>query len=330
MRFLTLDGLRGVAALAVVIFHADVLLHGQYAPSGFLAVDFFFLLSGFVIAHAYDDRIEGIGLLAFIRRRVIRFYPLYLLGLCLGAAWLAAELILRPPAYLTAGEGARDFLLGLVFLPSPGKNLYPLNVPAWSLGCELLINILFAVFHRRLTGSRLLAVVLLSGAALALGWTGTVHEGGWLPLVRATFGFSLGVLLFRSRFRWSANPWLLVAVTALALLFPAPKAWGGLYELACVFVLFPLVVAGGVRQPRLEAPFAWAGDASYTIYAIHYPLIWMVAVLHGPPWIAFVFIAALMAATGPLQRFYDRPARHWLSSLAAARPTAALADATGG
>src|SRR5215210_2241655 len=89
----SLNGLRGLAALIVVLFHAAALIGTQLAPGGYLAVDLFFILSGFVIAHAYDHRFaEGLGPLAFIRYRIIRFYPLYLLGLAIGASWLALEL----------------------------------------------------------------------------------------------------------------------------------------------------------------------------------------------------------------------------------------------
>ena len=116
----SLNGLRGLAAIIVVLFHAEAFFGRQIAPGGYLAVDLFFVLSGFVIAHAYDHKFaQGLPAFTFIRHRLIRFYPLYLLGLLIGAGWLTLELAVSPPAALTGQQLLIAFSLGLLFLPSP-------------------------------------------------------------------------------------------------------------------------------------------------------------------------------------------------------------------
>src|ERR1700744_3037299 len=86
--FEILDGLRGVAALAVVTFHFMEWVYFDYSKNfighGFLAVDFFFCLSGFVIGYAYDDRIGKMGILEFFKSRLIRLHPLVIIGSVIG------------------------------------------------------------------------------------------------------------------------------------------------------------------------------------------------------------------------------------------------------
>ena len=130
--FHTLNGMRGVSALAVVLFHAEALAGTQMAPGGYLAVDLFFVLSGLVIAHAYEGwLLQTLTPIAFMRHRLIRFYPLYLLGLVLGVGLMTLEILVSPPAVLTPGQVTGATVAGLAFLPAPfGTSLYPLNVPA--------------------------------------------------------------------------------------------------------------------------------------------------------------------------------------------------------
>src|ERR1700722_3197255 len=131
--FSALDGLRGVAAISIVVFHYSQNLGWELLPNAYLAVDFFFMLSGFVIAHAYEARLRsGQTVAEFMQRRLIRLYPLYWLGTTLPiiliavAAWFGES---HPAGTLTAAS----YFLGLLFLPTPsnlsvfGSRVFPLN-----------------------------------------------------------------------------------------------------------------------------------------------------------------------------------------------------------
>ena len=247
-----LDGLRGVAALLVICYH----IFEGFATSpvdqrfnhGYLAVDFFFLLSGFVVGYAYDDRWKrGMRCRDFIRRRLIRLHPMVVLGAVFGAAafWLQGP-VRWDGTPVSAGMLLLALLCGMVLLPVwPGAGhevrgngeMYPLNGPSWSLFFEYLGNLLYAFLLRRLPTRLLALVVVLSGSALALfavcDLSGYGHLGvGWtladynLPggLLRMLFSFSAGMLLSR-RFRpmhIRGAFWL--CSLALALLLAMPYA----------------------------------------------------------------------------------------------------------
>jgi len=147
-RFGTLDGLRGVAAIVVVLFHA---IFGAWVPRfGYLAVDLFFILSGFVLSHAYDKRfVAGMSVAEFLSLRVVRLYPLYLLGLVLGLCVVRIN-----PSIMDAPAAGvlLNFVLNLFDLPGmeiPGtlyRELFPLNVPLWSLFFEFWVaNLIFGI-----------------------------------------------------------------------------------------------------------------------------------------------------------------------------------------
>ncbi len=139
--FHTLDALRGIAALAVVCFHRR---EGRF-PSAYLAVDLFYVMSGFVLAYAYDSRFAaGLSWRRFMAQRLIRLWPLYALGVII--TLVSAVLAGDQKAWAQAP-------LQFLFLPAqPGPDhapLYPLNLPAWSLMFELAINFVWAVFGAR-------------------------------------------------------------------------------------------------------------------------------------------------------------------------------------
>ena len=220
-----LDGLRGVAALLVIWYH----VFEGFATSpldqrfnhGYLAVDFFFLLSGFVIGYAYDDRWRGrMTLGAFFRRRLIRLHPMVVLAAVLGAVAFCLQGSVRwdgtPVAFPTV---LAAMLLAMLLLPvAPGAGaevrgngeMFPLNGPSWSLFFEYIGNILYALVLRRLSTRALAALVALTGtglAAFAVGdLSGFGHLGvGWSlgdhnllgGLLRLAFSFPAGLLLAR-------------------------------------------------------------------------------------------------------------------------------------
>jgi len=347
-RYLALDALRGVAALVVVTLHARNGFAGLPDPrSGYLAVDLFFLLSGFVIASAYDARLDAaLTWRAFLVVRLIRLYPLYLLGMSVGIATALLRMFAGAPPP-EPGRVALDVLFGLAMLPSPttigtrSASLFPLDPPAWSLFYELAVNIAFALGHRHLSRTMLrnaILVLALTMAGVALGH-GSVDVGNyWVNILqgfpRAALPFLVGVYLFRygRRIAPGTGAALAGAIAALvAVLMLDPGRWRVPFDLATVCVLFPLLVAVSARMSlsaRAGRLAGQAGKVSYAVYIVHGPAIGLLyAVLRrvapqahedrlaGPA----VLVLAVLGCWA-VDRYYDVPLRRWLSRRA--RPAA--------
>jgi peptidoglycan/LPS O-acetylase OafA/YrhL len=117
-RLLTLDGMRGLAAILVVVYHFEVVV--KLVPSGYLAVDFFFLLSGLVIARTYAPRFEdGLKTRDFFVHRIIRLYPLFFVGLLLGLMRAAGQTVLHLPDRMSFDQLSLAGALGFFMLPAP-------------------------------------------------------------------------------------------------------------------------------------------------------------------------------------------------------------------
>ena len=170
--FEILDGLRGVAALAIVIFHfmewvfTDI--NTNFIGHGFLAVDFFFCLSGFVIGYAYDNRIREMGTGEFFRSRLIRLHPLVVLGSVLGLLAFLFDPFVVPSDY-SLGKLVLLFVCSIFLIPLPlmedrAFNLFGFNAPAWSLFWEYIANIFYAFILCRM-GRRTLTVFTIVAAA---------------------------------------------------------------------------------------------------------------------------------------------------------------------
>jgi peptidoglycan/LPS O-acetylase OafA/YrhL len=352
-----LDGLRGVASLMVVVFHLFEAYSGgdpkrQIINHGYLAVDFFFLLSGFVIAYAYDDRWAGMGQWAFYRRRLVRLQPMIIAGGLIGAALLAFQhfSIFPKLAAVSTWQVVGILLLGFVMIPLPKSadlrgwdEIYPLNGPQWSLFYEYIANILYAAGLRKLSNRALGVFVALAGLAmvhlLVFGARGDLI-GGWaldangvrIGLTRVLFPFFAGVLLMRlgKRIRignaFGVCSLLLIAVLALPRFGGAERQWlNGLYEAFCVILLFPLIVAIGAGEKSVDSVSVRVarvfGELSYPLYITHYPLIYIytgwvvdkkIPAAQGA-WVgAGVFVAAIAIAYACL-KLYDEPTRRWLA-----------------
>jgi peptidoglycan/LPS O-acetylase OafA/YrhL len=342
--FEVLDGLRGTAALLVVVFH---LFEGFYQSQtyalnplrhAYLAVDFFFLLSGYVVGYAYDERLPTLRVGDFLRIRLIRLHPLVLLGVALGALsyWFdpwAGTLQHVRLVHLAANVVFGMLLLPFVSLPNRYGQTHPLNGPCWSLLQEYLVNIVYALVAPRLGRRALVAVV--AGAAVAL-LLATRHYGSlqggwgwdtaWLAPARVAYPFFMGLLLFRFRlhFRVPGAVWVLSA--ALLALFAAPAfvpAW--LYEAGCVILIFPVLVAAGAGSVASGGALAfcrWGGRLSYPLYLLHYPFIsifinWVNAshatLRQALPVMGALLLFFLLLAWVAV-RFYDEPVRAWLSA----------------
>jgi len=218
-----LDALRGVAALTVVLFHTQEIYSGgdhvkTLVNHGYLAVDFFFMMSGYVMAHAYDDRWGKMSVKDFFKRRIIRLHPLVILGMTIGAVrFYFAEADYFPGRSDTfIWQLLLIMLIGYTLIPLPPSmnirgwyEMYPLNGPAWSLFFEYIANILHALFLRRLSKTILSILVLIAAAALVhlavTSSAGDIH-GGWsivpgelrIGFARLMFPYLAGMLLRRS------------------------------------------------------------------------------------------------------------------------------------
>ena len=355
--YVILDGLRGVASLMVVVFHLFEAYSGgspqkQIINHGYLAVDFFFLLSGFVIAYAYDDRWAGMGQWDFYKRRLVRLQPMIVMGGLIGAALVGFQHFSIFPKLeaVTVWQIVGVMLLGFLMIPmTPSTEIrgwgeiYPLNGPAWSLFYEYVGNILYAVGVRKLSNRALGVVVALAALALihllVFGPRGDVI-GGWaldangirIGLTRVLFPFFAGVLLMRlgKRIRvrnaFGLCSLLLVVALALPRFGGTERLWvNGLYEAVCVIVLFPLIVAIGAGEKSVDGVSVrtarFFGDLSYPLYITHYPLIYIytgwvvdkkVPAAQGALVGAGVFVAAVTIAYACL-KLYDEPARRWLA-----------------
>ena len=323
-RFAALDGLRAAAALGVLAYHvADWSGRPGRFAHGYLAVDFFFCLSGFVLAHGFERR--RIGWLAYLRIRVVRIWPLLVLSTVIGAVLTPRH---SPPFWPNLARG----LLLIPRLGHPAEwtfpSLFPFNPPAWSLCLEVMVSALWFPL-RRLPDLGLMAIVLLSGAVMlwvALGLhgveTGWDQATFWLGVVRATFSFSLGWACWRYR-ALAPKPRLLVpAVVLLAVLVMPIAPWNGLYDFTCVTVIFPVLVMMGAHDPKgaAGALCRTAGDLSYPLYALHwatwavmlrlYPDGWKTLL---PVWFDVLAMVVTPAVAWAALRFYDAPARRRLA-----------------
>jgi peptidoglycan/LPS O-acetylase OafA/YrhL len=315
-RFHSLDGLRGIAALAVMVHHCNA----SFLPGGYLAVDFFFCLSGFVIARSYGEKLAGgMGARLFMELRLARLYPMILIGGLLGV-------------FLHGGK------LGMILLlPDPaGNHLYPTNPPFWSLLDELLVNLGFALVVFRLDAARLLALVL--GSAIVL--VGLMVSSSWeyglgpewtsfhIGLARACFSFAAGLglhklWLLRGSPRSSSN-WALLLPVALVALMLVDVVDSPAFTLAAMLVIMPAIVwAGIVIEMPGQALWKRLGDLSYPLYCIHMPIIYFAADDAKGRLVAAAVTVVLALA---FDHFYDRPMRAWLGQAVRRRAAARQAE----
>lgn len=338
--FHTLDALRGVAAVAVLLFHA-AFIYGIAPPAeGQIAVDLFFVMSGFIIAYRYEDDLRsGMGLAGFLKVRLIRLYPLFLLGAVLGVV----------PALVAVATGHADgfykgllgsFPLAILMLPSRYAlprvtELYPLNYVAWSLALEIVINIAYAATFRVWTTRRLILLVGVAFVGLCgcVACYGTLNVGFAWPhapggLARILYGFGMGVLihrLYRSKPLSPRVPWWALLALALGVFFFDPPLAKPLWELFAVTIVVPFIVVAAIvnEPPKLaRGACATAGIFSYVVYSLHAPFVGFFLRgedrlhldLHAQsPGKAFVFTVLFLALCVAAHLAYDKPIRRFLS-----------------
>lgn len=349
-----LDGLRGVAAIMVVWFH----IFEAYATShldqrinhGYLAVDFFFILSGFVIGYAYDDRWGKMKAKDFIKRRIIRLQPMIVMGSLIGAimfytqgcsVWDVSKVSIM--ALLVAT------LINSLLIPATTGTeirgvgeMYPLNGPSWSLLFEYIASFFYALFIRKFSTRVLVLLVAVAGSGLAafailgptgdlcIGFslTGSEFTGGFL---RVMFSFSAGLLLFRLFKPAKVKGAFWICSLAIVALLAVPRLGGeghfwmnGLYDTVCCAVFFPLLVylgaSGKTTDKYTRRICNFLGDISYPLYMVHYPFIYLyfawvknedLTFSESLPGAAGVVIGSIVLAYVCL-KLYDMPVRKYL------------------
>lgn len=345
-RYMWLDAARGIAAIAVMLYHYSELIGFEWLFSiSYLAVDLFFMLSGFVLLHAYGHRMaDGLSASKYIIARLVRLYPVFILATLIGATYFVIKVL--------AGADDAPPMLGVIialgqnifFLPSTAKGtgldgIFPFSPASWSLAAELFVSVVFGLGIWKFRNSALWAVVAVAGAIFAIfAWqAGSVDLGFNRPtfnagLFRALSEFCLGMLLYRySRYvkgvPTAVTLLILAAVTATFLF--APVSWP--MVIFAILVLFPVLI---LIQPDREPTGAVArvcevlGDLSYPVYLLHTPiLLWCLGVLttlqidFRPflPWLGFVIAAITIVASVLATIVWDRPIRGLMNSMLAAK-----------
>lgn len=355
-QFEILNGLRGIAALIVVLFHiseAFATSHLDYAvPHGYLAVDFFFILSGFVVGYAYDDRWGKMSIKDFLKRRLIRLHPMVVMGSIIGGLLFYSQATdsWNDVSAVSISTLLFAILIGALLIPAtPGMEvrglaeMFPLNGPSWSLFFEYIGNILYALFLRKLPTKILALIVVAGGIGLArfaiwgpygdvsagYALTPSEFEGG---IFRLLFAFSAGLLMFRVFKPSNVKGSFWIGTIALVTLMFFPRLGGqsaywmnGLYETICIIAIFPLLVYLGASDSnpgkRVTAASKFLGDLSYPLYMVHYPFIYLYYA-----WVKnnnLTFMESIWGAAGVVVgsitlayvcfKFYDIPVRRYLT-----------------
>ena len=336
-----LDGLRGVAALAIVVFHFMETAYTDYSKNfighGFLAVDFFFCLSGFVIGYAYDDRIEKMGMVEFFKSRLIRLQPLVIFGSVIGLLSFLLDPFGGHPELYSVGKLILLFLASVFLIPAPVMddrflNLFGFNPPSWSLFWEYVANIFYALILYKISRRYLRLLTILSAIAICVvgyragslmgGWSGaTFLDGG----ARISYSFLAGLLVYRSN--WIVKNRLgfigLSALLLLAFLMPFSK-WNWLTEPMVVLFYFPLLIAlgaGAELTQLIKKICIFSGAISYPLYMTHYVALtifgnYLIAHKLSTSQLFFVIPTAtmlLIALAYLVMKLYDIPLRKYLS-----------------
>lgn len=367
-RYEILDGLRGVASVMVVLFHIfETYSKGpayQIINHGYLAVDFFFVLSGFVIGYAYDDRWDRMTTWGFFKRRLVRLHPMLVMGTVVGAClyFFGQCEQFGLEGYASGWKFLLAFVLGLFLIPCGSGldvrgwgEMNPLNGPQWSLTFEYVANILYAFVFRRL-GKEALAVLTVFAAFLTLdlclnlnvfglltpardsqmytvigGWSITAEQL-YVGSTRLLYPFLSGLLLSRvGRFiNVRGGFWWCSLMLVLAFSLPCIGGEGsilnGVYNAACILLIFPVIVMIGAGSHIKEAKSAkictFLGEISYPLYITHYPIMYMQMnwAWNNPdaPLYAHIVVAAstVLLSVGlayACLKLYDIPVRRWLA-----------------
>ncbi len=337
--FVFLDGLRGLAALWVAAYHLSQMFRTPLKPEhAYLAVDFFFCLSGFVVAAAYDERmLQGMGVGDFFKRRLIRLYPMIAFGVGLGALVVGCE-------WLAYGTGnwqtwlvlaAGSFALFPIGFFYPGLSAYPINSPLWSLAFELFANLIYALKVGWTVKSRIVIAGFMAvlGALLLV----PIHKAGSIQAVgfynpsafaegtiRVLYPFAAGVIFWRAKVfeRITAVPDLVLGLILSVMLAMPLFVLSKPYEAVAVLVVAPALVLFGARArvtAGLDPLWRALGRLSYPLYLVHMPLgiacvhlYWATGSRISPYLAVALVLVVASAAAWAIMKLYDEPVRRWL------------------
>jgi peptidoglycan/LPS O-acetylase OafA/YrhL len=337
-----LDLLRGFAALIVLVYHVNAffLTEGRVFPGGFLCVDLFFLLSGFLTAAAHSTKIKAeLPFGEYIIRRLARLYPLFFMATILGFIMVSLQR-LREFGFLFQWTDIKLLFQNLLLLPNlaKGELLFPSNGPTWFVFFLFWMYILFFMMWSRFGVKLLLAFVVIGAVGvcssaiiftgLEVGWGIDNFFGGFS---RALFSFFLGVLIFRSkiieRFRFRGRSvvcLLIVLMVMFHLRGYMPQEMTALFDLFAVFLIFPCVLV--VCSSAQLSPFfcyigARLGAIAYGVYLLTVPatltaigaglLLCNRLILDFAPVTGFVFLPVFIAGSYFIQRFVEKPVNAW-------------------
>ncbi|HXS49335.1 MAG TPA: acyltransferase [Sphingomicrobium sp.] len=337
--------LRGVAAFSVMLLHSSPPAAAVPIPHAYLAVDLFFVLSGFVLAYAYQERLGTAGQLGqFCIARLIRLYPLYWAAVVMTAGLMLFFSFIGANGTLPPRPIIGSLVPALALLPVPPswstrpELVFPLVVTSWSLFWELLVNVLYGAIAPKLRWWLLAAVIALGafGLALALHSQGSLDlgwrwQGVWGGAPRAIFSFFAGVAIFRLRKvrRAPGIPsWILAAVLLLSFL-PAVRAPA--YDGFCVVLLYPSIVwfaADAAEGSRMRSAGLFAGFLSYPIYLMQVPV--QIAIAPFAVRLAriapsagilelLLYVGGTLLVSWAIARWFDSPVREALRRRFAAR-----------
>jgi peptidoglycan/LPS O-acetylase OafA/YrhL len=343
--FPALDGFRGIAAVIVFLFHLRSLFlgySGYPAGDGYLAVDIFFALSGFVLAHSYLSKFQhGMSVFEFVKKRIVRLYPLYFLGLVIGSILFISEIIENES--FNYGEIIKIISLEIFFLPAKAKEnsqLFPINNVAWSLFFELIVNFVFVLFWKYINNKSLKIILITSGSLFFVyifnaqtASIGNTWQTSFSGLLRTVFSFSMGLLVHnlysagKLRFNVKLSGFFIgIFVLVAYLVMPIQDSNRILYDIIFIAIISPALLVVGINvdlRGKVASVFSFLGMISYALYCLHYPILLAIPYLTKKFFAAqSVSIILISIISVPLfllisylsVKFYDVPIRKILMS----------------
>lgn len=326
-RLFQLDGLRGIAAFMIMLYHLDIVyrVHGFFAR-GYLFVDMFFLLSGFVLTVSTEKKLNsGIGAFEFTRARFVRLWPLVAVGAGVAAVRAFAIGMADPLTLLLW------LALDLAMIPSllGSGPFYRFNGPQWTLFYELLANFIHALALRKVSTRWMLVLALALGAWLirtvqvhgsdTMGVSAPNWQTWWMGLPRVGFSYVLGVWIgrrYKDGLRTPGLPWWLAIALPIGGIAVVPSLPLGMAtgDLVFVMLFLPLVmwlVAMSSPPQVMRAPMEWLGTFSLPLYCVHLTvLVWISEVLGRDAWVRALAVGAAMAVAWVFSRlvsFQSKP-----------------------
>lgn len=334
-----LDFMRGVAAISVVVIHLSHRIDiSSIAKRGYLAVDFFFVLSGFVMCAAYAERLKAQQLRTrdFYALRLVRIFPLAFLGTSIAAIFETLR-----PGVANFGEHISNIMIayffGALMLPTTAFNTleptaFPLNLPIWSLFFELLANAAFPFILKSHHKNQILIFFIASGAitfTAGVLYFGTANHGYypnelWFGFSRISLSFSIGIVIYYFRHKSpTVNLLLPSLIFTVVVFFPYFPEYDSYIDVLSVIFIMPalvfLSIKGGNGSHGKNISH-WAGVLSFPLYALHYPFTRVISVISRKfylnPYakcsimISFIFVMVVISYLA--YRFFDLPIRKHL------------------